>query len=93
MAAAKARGPKTVVAVGAAQDSVLGALDRAEKEGIARSILIGSQSEIVKTARAMHVDLSPMRIINEPNLEEAAQIASWLLHDNPLQTFGLQEPA
>jgi phosphate butyryltransferase len=85
LAAAKTRGPKTVVAVGAAQDSVLGALDRAEKEGIAKAILIGSQSEIYKTARTMDVDLSPMRIIDEPNLEEAAQIGMSLVNQGEAQ--------
>jgi phosphate butyryltransferase len=79
LAAAQAEGPKTVVAVGAAQDSVLGALDRAEKQGIAHAILIGSQAAIQAEARAVHVDLSPMRVIDEPNLEEAAQIAMSLV--------------
>jgi phosphate butyryltransferase len=85
LAAARTRGPKTVVAVGAAQDSVLGALDRAEKEGIGKAILIGSQSEIYKTAHTMDVDVSPMRIIDEPNLEEAAQIAMSLVNQGEAQ--------
>ena len=85
LVAAQTRGPRTVVAVGAAQDSVLGALDRAEKVGIAKAILIGSQSEIYKTARTMDVDLSPMRIIDEPNLEEAAQIGMSLVNQGEAQ--------
>lgn len=85
LAAAQANGPKTVVAVGAAQDSVLGALNRAQEQGIAKAILIGSQAAIQNTARAMGVDLSSTRLIDEPNLEEAARIAMSLVTQGEAQ--------
>lgn len=85
LSAAQARGPKTVVAVGAAQESVLGALDKAAQQGIAKAILIGNQTAIQQTAQAMGVDLSPMRIIDEPNLEEAARTAMALVNQDEAQ--------
>jgi phosphate butyryltransferase len=85
LAAAQACGPKTVVAVGAAQDSVLGALSRAETQGIARSILVGSRTAIQRMARKLDVDLAPMRIIDEPNLEEAARTAMSLVNQGEAQ--------
>jgi phosphate butyryltransferase len=85
LAAARARGPKTVVAVGGAQDSVLGALDRADKQGIARGILIGRRSAIQSAASAIGVDLSSMRVIDEPNLEEAAHMAMEFVHQGEAQ--------
>jgi phosphate butyryltransferase len=85
LTAARTHGPKTIVAVGGAQDSVLGALDRAEKEGIAKGILVGRRAAIQDTARAMGVDISPMRVIDEPNLEEAAHLAMELVHQGEAQ--------
>jgi phosphate butyryltransferase len=85
LAEAKTQGPKTVVAVGAAQDSVLSALSRAEQQGIAQSILIGSQSAIRATARAINVDIASMHLIDEPNVEEAAQIAMSLVNQGKAQ--------
>jgi phosphate butyryltransferase len=85
LAAAQARGPKTVVAVGAAQDSVLGALSRAEEQGIAKAILIGSRAAMQKTARTMDIDLSSIRVIDEPNMEEAAQMAMSLVSQGEAQ--------
>jgi phosphate butyryltransferase len=85
LAAAQSCGPKTVVAVGAAQDSVLGALSRAKEQGIARAILIGSQAAIQNTAHTMGIDLSSMRVIDEPNMEEAAQMAMSLVSQGEAQ--------
>jgi phosphate butyryltransferase len=85
LASAQVHGPQTVVAVGAAQDSVLVALNRAEKEGIAKAILIGSQPAIQATARTVGVDLSPMHVIDEPNLEEAAETAMTLVRQGEAQ--------
>jgi phosphate butyryltransferase len=85
LAEAKTQGPKTVVAVGAAQDSVLEALSSAERRGIAQSILIGSQTAIQNAARAIEADLSSMHVIDEPNMEEAARIAMSLVSQGEAQ--------
>jgi phosphate butyryltransferase len=85
LAAAQARGPKTVVAVGAAQDHVLEALDRAEKLGIAKSILIGSRAAIQDAARTAGIDISSMRVVDEPNLEEGSQVAMSLVNQGEAQ--------
>ena len=76
LATAQARGPRTVVAVGAAQESVLDALAEAEAHQIAtHAILIGDENEIQQTADECHVDISRMRVIHQPVMELAAERA------------------
>lgn len=76
LATAQAHGPKTVVAVGAAQESVLDALAEAETHRIAtQAILIGDENEIQKTADDCHIDISRMQIIHQPVMELAAERA------------------
>jgi phosphate butyryltransferase len=85
LSAAQERGPKTVVAVGAGQDSVLSALNEAKIQGIAEAILIGRESRIRSIAQSMGVDLAPMRVIDEPNVEEAARLAMALVSSGEAQ--------
>ena len=76
LATAQERGPKTVVAVGAAQESVLNALAEAEAHSIAtHAILIGDESEIQQRADDCHIDISRMQIIHQPVMELAAERA------------------
>lgn len=73
LAAAQALGPKTIVAVGAQQDTVLEALAEAERLGIANAILIGDEPAIQHTARTCRADITRMEIIHEPDVEAAAR--------------------
>ena len=79
IAAARANGPRTVVAVGGQQDSVLEAMAMAEDRGIARAILVGDESAIRVTAAECGVAIDNMEIIHEPDLEQAARTAMVLV--------------
>jgi phosphate butyryltransferase len=69
---ARARGPKTIVAVGAEQASFLKALENARQDGMVNAILVGDESRIQALAAANSVDLSHMEIIDEAVPEFAA---------------------
>ncbi len=85
LAAAQAGGPKTVVAVGGHQDSVLQAISAAQDRGIARGILVGDEPKIHHIAAECGVDLSGMRIIHEPNMHFAARTAMALVANGEAQ--------
>jgi phosphate butyryltransferase len=85
LATARANGPKSVVAVGAHQDSVLEAAGAAQQAGIARTILVGDEPEILVQADKCGVDVSAMFIIHEPNLSQAAAKAMALVSDGQAQ--------
>lgn len=85
IAAARANGPKAVVAVGAQQDSVLEAMFAAQQRGIARGILVGNEPEIRRIAQECGVDLSEMEILHEPLIEDAARRAMLLVAEGKAQ--------
>jgi phosphate butyryltransferase len=90
LAAARTCGPKTIVAVGAGQESVLEALAAAEAQGIActpgcHPILIGDRDMIRDTASRCQIDLSKMEVIDEPNMERAAEIAMMQIREGRAQ--------
>jgi phosphate butyryltransferase len=76
---ARARGPKTVAVVGAAQASLLSALETARREGMINVILIGDESQIRDLAADEGVDLANMEIVHEPELKFAAYKAMLML--------------
>lgn len=77
--AAQASEPKTVVAVGAQQDSVLEAAAAAQSKGIARAILVGNEPEIRRIADTCHIDISAMQVIHEADIDQAARRAMRLV--------------
>ena len=79
LAAARANGPRTVVAVGAQQDSVLEALAVAQDRGIAQAVLVGDEPAIRATAAQCGVAIEGMEIVHEPDLEQAARTAMILV--------------
>jgi phosphate butyryltransferase len=79
LAKAQAKGPKGVVAVGAAQASTLEALAAAQSKGIAQPILIGDEREIRNCALELSIDLSGMQVIHEPDISQAARRAMQLV--------------
>lgn len=70
---AQTNGPRTVVAVGAEQESVLEALEAARGKGIAEAILVGDEVEIRAIAERYSIDITGMEIIHEPDAELAAE--------------------
>jgi len=85
LATAQANGPKTVVAVGAGQDSVLEAMGAAQEKGIARALLVGDEPKILEEAAKCGVDVSSMFIIHEPIMSRAASKAMALVADGQAQ--------
>jgi len=85
ISAARANGPKAVVAVGAQQDSVLEAMTAAQQRGIARGILVGDEPEIHRIAKECKLDLAGMEIIHEPLIEDAARHAMMLVAEGKAQ--------
>jgi phosphate butyryltransferase len=82
LAAARAAGPKAVVAVGAQQVSTLEALSAAREHGIAKPILVGDEPEILELASACGVDAYTMLIIHEPDIRRAARRAMMLVAED-----------
>jgi phosphate butyryltransferase len=81
LATAQACGPKTVVAAGAEQESVLVALQAAEQQGIARAILVGNEDQIRSQALTLRVDISRMEVVDEPDMEGAARTTMTLVSE------------
>jgi phosphate butyryltransferase len=75
LASAQSCGPKTIVAAGAGQATVLEALASAQERGIARAILVGNEETIHRAAVDCGVDVGEMEIIHEPDMELAARMA------------------
>lgn len=72
LAAAKARGPRTLAVAAAADREVLAAVDMAHREGLCRAALVGDASRIAALAGELGVDLGPHRVVDEPDAERAA---------------------
>ena len=63
-------------------DIVLKACVEAFKQGYAKAILVGDEKKIKKVAEENNIDISPFKIINEPEPKLAGLTAVKLVHDN-----------
>lgn len=61
---AKKRPPRTIVVAGAQDESVIGALADAQREGIAKAILVGNRAAILREAQKATVALDGMEIVD-----------------------------
>lgn len=76
------------IAVAAAQDSaVLEAVREAKAQGIADAVLVGDEAKIREIAASMDMDLSDYRIIDEPDMIQAALKAVKLAHDGEADMY------
>lgn len=76
------------IAVAAAQDSaVLEAVREAKAQGIADAVLVGDEAKIREIAASMDMDLSDYRIIDEPDMIQAALKAVKLAHDGEVDMY------
>lgn len=79
LSVAQAKGPRTIVAVGAHQVNVLKALGAAQHQGIAKIILVGDEPQIHAIASVNGIDVSDMEIVHEPDPELAARASMMLV--------------
>lgn len=70
--AAKGRGPVTIAVAAAADRDVLQAIQLAEAEGIARSILVGDAAEVSKIAESLSFDLGRAEVRHVADPAQAA---------------------
>lgn len=76
------------IAVAAAQDSaVLEAVKEAKERGIAEAVLVGDEAKIREIAAAINMDLTDYRVIDEPDMIEAAHRAVKLAHDGEVDMY------
>lgn len=76
------------IAVAAAQDSaVLEAVKEAKDRGIAEAVLVGDEAKIREIAESIHMDLTGYRIIDEPDMIQAAHTAVKLAHDGEVDMY------
>ena len=76
------------VSVAAAQDEpVLEAVAEARKQGIAEPILVGDKAKIEEIAAKIGMDLTGIRIIDEPDVTEASLKAVKLVHDGEADMY------
>lgn len=68
-------GPRTLAVAAAADADILEAVTEAHKHGICNSILVGDEAAIRRIAGEIGMDLTPHRIVNEPNPIAAARQA------------------
>lgn len=74
-AAASAQGTKRLAVACAQDDHVLLAAEKARRLGIAEAILDGCEQQIRRIAAEHALDLTPYRIIDEPDNAAACRIA------------------
>lgn len=76
------------IAVAAAQDSaVLEAVREAKHQGIADAVLVGDEAKIREIAASMDMNLDSYRIIDEPDMVQAALKAVKLAHDGEVDMY------
>lgn len=76
------------IAVAAAQDSaVLEAVREAKAQGIADAVLVGDEAKIREIAASLDMDLTGYRIIDEPDMIQAAHTAVKLAHDGGVDMY------
>ena len=80
--------PMKKIAVAAAEDDfVLEALKIAKDEGLAESILVGDEKKIKEIAKAINMDLSQFKVIDQPDPPSAAKVAVKLVHDGEADMY------
>ena len=79
-AAASAQGTKRLAVACAQDDHVLLAVDKARRLGISEAILVGCEQQIRRIAAEHALDLTPYRIIDEP--DNAALLSSPAASEN-----------
>lgn len=76
------------IAVAAAQDSaVLEAVREAKAQGIADAVLVGDEAKIREIAASIGMELEGYRIIDEPDMIQAALKAVKLAHDGEVDMY------
>lgn len=78
---------KTLSVAVAQDDAVLEAVAEAQRQGIADAILVGDEGKIREIAASLGIDLAPFRIINEPDVQQAALTAVKLAHDGAADMY------
>ncbi|MEG1847052.1 MAG: phosphate butyryltransferase [Lachnospiraceae bacterium] len=72
---------KTVAVAVAQDEAVLEAVHAAKERHIANAILVGDESKILEIAKGLHMDLSGIEIVNEPDIAAATLKAVELVHN------------
>ncbi|HSV88682.1 MAG TPA: bifunctional enoyl-CoA hydratase/phosphate acetyltransferase [Bacteroidales bacterium] len=72
---ARSHSKKRLVLAAANDENALEAVFNASKEEIVSGILVGDQKKINTLAEKLSIDLSVFRIVNEPDVDQAAAIA------------------
>lgn len=81
-------GDRKKIAVAAAQDSaVLEAVKEAKERGIADAVLVGDEAKIREIAASIDMDLTEYRIVDEPDMIQAAHTAVKLAHDGEVDMY------
>jgi phosphate butyryltransferase len=76
------------VSVACAQDApILEAVKAAKEKNIANAILVGDEAKIREIAKEINMDLSDYRIIDEPDIYEAARKAVALVHSGEADMY------
>lgn len=77
----KQREKRKVAIAAANDDQVLDAIIDAIGEGIADAVLVGPKYDILNIAEDMHIDISGIEVINEPDSIKSAKIAVSLVRE------------
>ncbi len=84
---AKTKGKKTIAVAAAEDDHVLNAINEARKANIADAIFVGNTEAINRIAKEEDIDISGIRIIDEPNPALAAKKAVELVSTEEAQVL------
>ena len=80
--------PTKKLSVANAQDlPVMEAVAEAKAKKIADPILVGDEEKIREIAKQIAFDLSDVRVINEPDMQQAALTAVKLVHDGEADMY------
>jgi len=82
---ARRLGPKTAAVAAAADPEVLVAMDEAEREGLAHSILVGDAPRIERLRAELGLTLAHAEVVHEPDVHRAAAQAVALAREGRAQ--------
>jgi phosphate butyryltransferase len=82
---ARGLGPKTAAVAAAADPEVLVAMDEAEREGLAHSILVGDAPRIERLRAELGLTLAHAEVVHEPDVHRAAAQAVALAREGRAQ--------
>lgn len=83
--ASQAAGPKVLAVAAAADEGILEAVRLAQEQGLCRSILVGDEGAIRRLAGEVGLDLTPHRVVHEPDPVLAARQAVSLVRQGEAQ--------